>query len=136
MGQMLVEGGRPEANLTRARGMIERAARERCRIVVLPECLDLGWTDGSAAEIAEPIPGRHVDQLRRAAADFSIYVVAGLVERSGDKLHNSAVLISDSGKILLKHRRISELDFARELYTCGEGLGVAHTPLGVIGVPI
>jgi predicted amidohydrolase len=44
MGQMRVEGGAPDANLDRAVEMIRKAAAARCDVVVLPECLDLGWT--------------------------------------------------------------------------------------------
>ena len=44
MAQMLVEGGRLGENLRRAAEMIAAAASQGCQIVVLPECLDLGWT--------------------------------------------------------------------------------------------
>ncbi len=44
MGQILVEGGRVKANLKRAVTMIKKAAAEGCDIIVLPECLDVGWT--------------------------------------------------------------------------------------------
>ena len=44
MGQILVEGGEASANLKRAWSMIGRAADAVCRAVVLPECLDLGWS--------------------------------------------------------------------------------------------
>lgn len=47
MAQILVEGGRPQANLDRAVGMIRRAAGEGCRLVVLPECLELDRPFGS-----------------------------------------------------------------------------------------
>ena len=35
LAQILVEGGRPDDNL-------DRAEAEGCRLVVLPECMDLG----------------------------------------------------------------------------------------------
>jgi len=59
MAQTLVEGGRPGPNLDRAVAAIESACELGCRLVVLPECLDLGWTDPSARELAVPIPGPH-----------------------------------------------------------------------------
>ena len=79
LAQMLVEGGQPAANIARAVAMIERAAAEGCRLVVLPECLDLGWTDPSARELAQSIPGPRSATLGRAAADNRIHVAAGLV---------------------------------------------------------
>jgi predicted amidohydrolase len=86
MAQMLVECGKPEANLERAEGYIRKAAAEGATIVVLPECLDLGWTEENSRKLAQPIPGPHSERLARAARAASIYVVAGLVERDGERL--------------------------------------------------
>lgn len=61
MAQILIEGGRPEANLNRAENVVRQAAARECRLVVLPECLDLGWTDPSARDLAQPLPGPHTD---------------------------------------------------------------------------
>jgi len=136
MGQMLVEGGNPAGNLQRATAMIRQAAKEGCATIVLPECLNLGWTHPSARELADTIPGRDSDILAQAAREAQIYVVAGLVERDGEKLYNAAVLISPDGTIQLKHRKINELDIAHDLYSLGENLSVVQTPLGTIGVDI
>src|SRR5215210_1608511 len=84
MAQILIEGGQPDANLGRAVRAIGEAAAQDCRLVVLPECLDLGWTDPSARELARPIAGPHADVLIRAARENRVYLAAGLVERAGD----------------------------------------------------
>ncbi len=136
MGQMLVEGGQLEENLRRAVGMICQAASRGCQVIVLPECLDLGWTHSSARRLAEPIPGGPSDRLSQAARDSGISVVAGLTERFEDRIFNAAVLIAPSGEILLKHRKINVLDIAQDLYATGDRLSVARTPLGTIGVNI
>jgi predicted amidohydrolase len=136
MGQMLVEMGEAERNLQRAAGMIRQAAASGCRILVLPECLDLGWTFPDAARVAQPIPGPHSDQLCAAAREAGIFVVAGLTESDGGRVYNAAVLISEQGQVLLKHRKINELDIGREIYHPGRSLAVAETPLGAIGVTI
>ena len=136
MGQILVEGGAVEANLGRAVSMIEKAAENGCKIVILPECLDCGWTYPDSARLAKPIPGELSDILAKAAAKYNIYVVAGLAERAGVQIYNTAVLISDNGDILLKHRKINVLTIAQDIYSIGDRLGVAHTPLGTIGIDI
>ena len=136
MGQMLVEGGKLGENLARAERMVRDAASEGCKIVVLPECLDLGWTHSSARRLAEPIPGGPSDRLAQAARGAGIYVAAGLTERCDDRLFNAAVLIAPDGRILLKHRKINVLDIAQDLYATGDRLAVAHTPLGTIGVNV
>jgi predicted amidohydrolase len=136
MAQMLVCGGQPTANLDRAEALIADAADRGCQLVVLPECLDLGWTDPSARRLAQPIPGPHSKRLVDAAVRRGIYIVAGLVERVGGRLYNSAVLIDPRGEILLVHRKINELEIAHDLYSIGDRLAVAHTDLGILGISI
>src|SRR5690242_19999105 len=97
MAQILVEPGCPQANLDSAADAIQQAASQGCRLVVLPECLDFGWGDPSARELAQPIPGSHVERLQTAARKHRIHVAAGMVERAGNRLFNAAVLISPSG---------------------------------------
>jgi predicted amidohydrolase len=136
MGQIRVDAGRVEANLCRAVEMIGRAAGERCEIVVLPECLDVGWAADEARELAQPIPGPSSDVLVGAAREHQIHVVAGITERVGERTYNTAVLIDPSGKILLCHRKLNELDIAHPFYSIGDSLRVAETSLGTIAVNI
>lgn len=136
MGQMLVEGGKAEANLSRATGMIKNAAEQGCSVIVLPECLDLGWANPAARELTQPIPGAFSDIVCQAARDSRIYVVAGLTERAGDRIYNAALLISADGQILLKHRKINILTDVEGMYSVGDSLAVATTHLATIGVDI
>ena len=136
MAQILVEGGQPESNLTRAVTRIQEAADRGCKFVVLPECMDLGWTHPSARELAQPIPGAHFQTLSRAASTNEIYVVAGLVERDGERFFNSAILISPNGELLSLHRKINELSIAHDLYSIGDRLTVADTEFGKVAVNI
>jgi len=136
MGQLLVEGGEPERNLIRAEQMIEEAAGSQCQVVLLPECLDLGWTHPSAKTEALPIPSRYSEQLCESARKNNIYVSAGLTEKRDDRVYNSAVLINNVGEIILKYRKINVLDVGLEFYAIGQSLGVVETPLGTIGLNI
>lgn len=136
MAQMLVDGGQAAVNLARAKNFIREGAARDCRLVVLPECLDLGWTDPSARNLAQPIPGVHSQQLAEAAVSSGVYVVAGLVERDGEHLYNAAVLIDPHGEILLVHRKINELEIAHDLYSIGDRLAVARTELGTLAINI
>jgi predicted amidohydrolase len=136
MGQVLVEGGEADANMDRAAAMIGEAAKAGCSVVVLPECLDAGWTWPDARRLACPIPGPRSDVLAAEARRHSIHVVAGLTERDGDRVYNAAILVSAEGELLLKHRKINELDIGRPFYDTGDRLGVARTPIGVIGITL
>lgn len=136
MGQMLVEGGEPLRNLERAVKMIREAAEKKCDLILLPETLDLGWTHPSALTEAEPVPGVHSQKLCSAARENKIWVCAGLTEKSGDQVFNAAVLINDLGELVLKYRKINELEIALPFYERGQNLNVADTPFGKIGVNI
>ena len=119
LGQLLVEGGKVEENLLRAEEMVKAGAQEGCRAIVLPECLDTGWTDPGACKLARPIPGETSDRLCQVAKANKVMIVAGLTELDGSRIYNSAVLVDETGKILLKHRKINVLKIAQDLYGIG-----------------
>lgn len=136
LGQMLVVPGELSANVARACDMIGEAGRAGCDIIVLPECLDIGWTDLRAAELATAIPGPVTDRLTRQCRDHAIYAAAGITERDGDTVRNSAILIDRSGEILAHHRKINELPFAQRVYRPGQSLRVVDTEFGVVALNI
>jgi predicted amidohydrolase len=136
MAQTLVVGGEPEANLERAMQAVQEAGARQCDAVVLPECLDLGWTHPSARGKAEPIPGRHSKVLADAAREAGIWLAAGLVERAGEHIYNSAVLYAPSGELVLRHRKLNELTLAHDLYRLGTSVQVVDTDLGRVGLLI
>src|SRR4030095_15426324 len=73
MAQMMVEAGKLDANLDRATKRISEAAEHGAKLVVLPEVMDLGWTDPSAKTLAYEIPdGKTCRQLRDAAVKHNI----------------------------------------------------------------
>ena len=137
MAQMRVIGGDLRGNLLRAARFTERAAAGGADVVVLPEAMDCGWSDESAREDAGLIPdGETFGYLSDLAREHALYVCAGLTERDGQGLFNSAVLIDRSGKLLIKHRKINELAFARKIYQTGEGVQTCSTEFGTVGVMI
>lgn len=138
MAQMSVKAGDIETNLARAESMIAQAAEAGCKFVVLPECMDAGWTEDGAAALAQPIPGATSDRLCRSASRNGIHVVSGLTEldEEAGRIYNAAVLISPAGEILSKHRKINEIDFARNIYSLGSSLNVVRTGFGAVGVVI
>lgn len=136
LGQLLVEGGEPDRNLERACRMIEEAKGKGCDVVLLPECLDLAWTHPSAKTEARPVPGPYSDVLCREAARHGLFLCAGLTERDGDKVYNTAIFVDPAGAIRLKYRKINELEVGHEFYELGTWLGTVETPFGRVGVNI
>lgn len=135
--QMKVRGGRPDANLRRGLAFVAEAAAAGAQVVVLPEAFTLGWTDPSALAMVEAVPGGPACQaLAGAAAEHGVFVCAGLVERAGERVYNTAVLVGPGGEVLLAHRKIYELEVAHGLYALGDRLGVVETPLGTFGLMV
>ena len=137
LAQMLVTGGDKTGNLTRAEQAIAEAAQRGSSAVVLPEVLDLGWTDPSCEAGAEPIPeGEPCRRLSRAAAQSGVYVCAGLTERCDGSVYNAAVLLGPDGSHLCTHRKINELEIGHPYYDLGDRLTVVRTDIGTVGVMI
>jgi len=135
--QMKVEGGKRAANLAKAREMIQKAAVQGADIVLLPEAMDLGWAHPSALKEATSIPdGETCQMLKMSAIDNQIYICSGLVEKAGDEVFNSALVLSPTGEILMHHRKINVLDIAQDYYGQGRGLEVIETRFGSIGLMI
>ncbi len=135
--QMRVVGGDRPANLAHAGEMIASAAAHGAQFILLPEAMDLGWTDPSALNEAEPIPdGITFSYLADKARKHRVYVCSGLIEKAGDKVFNSAVIINPEGELILLHRKLNELDIGHPYYALGERLNVCETEYGTIGLMI
>ncbi len=137
MIQMNVVGGQLHENLTRAESLVKEAASKGAEVAVLPECMDLGWTHPSSKIKATTIPdGEVFTRLSKIAKKFNIFICSGMTEREGDKVYNAAVLIDNHGKLLLRHRKINELDIGKPYYATGDRINVVDTSLGRIGLMI
>lgn len=135
--QMYVEPGALQKNLEHANDLISEAAMAGADVVLLPEVMDLGWTHPSARQLADSVPGGVAcSSLCKAAVDNNVYLCAGIVERDGDHIYNSAVIIDNKGKVLIKHRKLNELDIAHDVYDQGDRLNVCQTPWGTFGLLI
>lgn len=136
LAQSLVLPGDVDGNLQRAEEMVAEAATQGCDIVVLPECVDVGWTDVRATELAQPIPGSTSDALCNMARKHGVMIASGLTEREGDGVFNAAILADRTGEIIARHRKINELDFAKKIYGVGKELKVVETEFGPVALNI
>ncbi len=135
--QMRLVGGDTHANVQHACEQIGLAARHGASVVLLPEALPLGWTHSSALTLAEEIPeGTFCQRLIQAAQEHRVWICSGIIERAGDQIFNSAVLVSPTGTVLARHRKLNELALGHELYAQGDRLQVVPTPMGTLGVMI
>jgi len=137
MIQMRVMPGDKAGNVRQASQLVATAAAQGAQVAVLPEAMLAGWTDSSCSALADEIPaGESCRFLARLAVMHRLFLCAGIVERDGDRVFNSAVLLGPDGGLLLHHRKIHELEMGHSCYAHGDRLGVARTPLACFGVMI
>ena len=109
-------------------------------LVVLPEL----WVPGAFAysgfeATANKLGAGAMAEIAAATREIGSYVLAGTyIERRGDELHNTAVLLSPSGEIVHTYRKIHLFGFDRgeaTVLTAGDNWTVATLPqLPVLGM--
>jgi predicted amidohydrolase len=95
-----------EKNLDLWCAKIDEAGRRGCDIVGLGEAILKVGTNAGADERAAPIPGPHTKRLGEAARRNNLWVVAGLAERVGRRVYNTAVLLDRKGRLAGTYRKI------------------------------
>ncbi len=109
-------------------GAIERlagkAVEEGAELVSFSECCISGYTflenlsRDEVAALAERVPrGPSTEQLVAISRSLGACLGAGLVEKEGDRLYNTYVVVSPEG-FVAKHRKIHA--FINECVTCGD----------------
>jgi predicted amidohydrolase len=139
LAQIPVEDGNLEQNIRLAEAAASQAASQKADLLSLPEAADWGWLYQQARRDALPIPGRYTDFLAGVAKRHQMWISAGCLERDGEKVYNSAVILDRAGRIVLKHRKIDTLDWlTKHLYDRGrsEDIKVIDTEFGRIGLTI
>ena len=130
----------PAANLAALERKIAEAAALGADIVVAPEAVLTGLinNDDPAHDLplGQPIPGPATTALGVCCRRHRMWLAFGLLERDGDKLYDSAVLIDSEGSIRLKYRRNQPQWHGRNadptVYREGDRIDAVTTPFGVM----
>jgi predicted amidohydrolase len=120
--------------------LIAEAAGQGAGLVVLPELANSGYVFQSREEafaLAEEIPaGPTTRQWAEAARAHGLYIAAGIAERAGEVLYNSAVLIGPEGHIGT-FRKMHLWNEENLFFEPGDlGFPVFRTAIGRIGLLI
>ncbi len=136
--QMAPATGDVTGNLDRIAELAARREAAESDLLIFPELAVSGpIKDAAAAErVAEPVPGPATERLREIAAERGALVVAGLAEQDGDRLFNSAVLVSPEGVVGI-YRKLHLTTEDKVWAAPGDGgLPTFDTPVGRIGLLI
>lgn len=137
MCQIVCLDGDRRGNFARAENAIREAKETGADLACLPETAIYGWVNPDAHTRACPIPGEDSQRLCELARQYEIFLCAGLAEKDGERLYDSALLIDDAGRILLKHRKIILLEWLMAPpYSSGHEVKVVQTRLGRVGILI
>lgn len=118
----------------------ERAIAQGAAVVVLPELASSGYVFRSRDEAfaaSEVVGDGPVTRAwSEVAARHAVYLVAGLTEREGGKLFNSAVMYGPGGH-LATYRKVHLWDEEALYFEPGDhGFPVVTTPIGRLGMMI
>ena len=95
--------GDKDYNIDKIEQRAEDAGKRNANIVIFPELSLTGYSVRDLAyELAEPVPGPSVKLLERIAEKEEMYMVCGMLERSGKAraiLYNTAILLGPKGYI-------------------------------------
>src|SRR5687767_10083658 len=89
-------------NVESVRRALRQAASAGARLVIFPECALTGYCFTSRAEAlphAEPLSGPATRVLLDDCRQLGVWLVAGLLERDGDRLFNAAALLGPDGQV-------------------------------------
>jgi len=116
---------------------VEATVRGKTDVILLPEGITVVGTGKTYAEVAETIPGPTTVRLGELARKRSSYVAAGIYEREGAAIYNTAVLIDRAGNVEGKYRKVylprEEIEAG---LTPGSDYPVFRTDFGTVGLMI
>lgn len=146
-----------DAGTTKAEECIEVAASQGAKLAVFPEAFIGGYPKGSAfgsagglraprggeeyvrySNGAIRVDGPEVDRPGNAADEHDIYLVVGMIERAGNTLYCTALLISPQNGLVGNHRKLMPTVAERLVWCFGDGstLDTMETPMGTVGLVI
>lgn len=138
--QMEPRVGQKHENVAKSLRYIEEAAKNGAALVVLPELANTGYVFADRDEafaLAENLPnGETVQTWADAARRLGVHIVAGIAEREGNGLYNSAVFVGPSGYIGT-YRKLHLWNNEHVFFEPGNrGVLVFHSALGRIAIAI
>ena len=138
--QMEPHVGAKRDNVARSIRHIESAAKNGASLVVLPELANSGYVFADRDEafsLAEELPNGETTRIfTEAAQRLGIHIVAGIAERAGERLYNSAIFTGPSGPIGV-YRKLHLWGDEKRFFEPGDlGVPVFDTPLGRIAIAI
>ncbi len=95
-----------ESNIKRIQAFIRESAAKGARVAVFPECALSGYYEHVITNLTPERIAQAEHNIADTCRDSSMYAVVGLPFRDGDKLFNSAAVITPEGKVLERYHKV------------------------------
>jgi predicted amidohydrolase len=130
-----VEGG--EANVRKLLEVARKGLTKPVDLIVFGEGVTVVGSVKKYHEVAEAADGYTARILGELAREKKSYVVAGIYERDGDFIYNTAILLNREGKLAGKYRKVMlpREEIERGLAP-GDRMSVFQTDFGKLGIMI
>lgn len=143
-----------KAATDKAIGLVKEAANEGAELIVFPEAFIGGYPKGTSYgavigsrtergrqeylhyyEGAVTLDGEEVARLAEAAQEFKVALVVGVIERLGNTLYCTALLIHPEDGVVGHHRKLMPTGSERLVWGFGDGstLDTMDTSVGRVG---
>lgn len=135
--QLEIKDRPKEENIAYALKMIDQATGSD--LILLPEIWPCGYFsfDRYRSE-SEPVDGPTVEAFKQKAVEHNCHILMGsLVEREGEDLYNTCLLLDPQGRIMARYRKVHLFGYhsdERRLLTAGKEVVVVETPWGMAGI--
>ncbi len=131
------DSGGPAENVAKFVETVRNTVGPETDLILLPEGITVVGTGRGYLEVAEPVPGPTTRKLGDLAREKTAYIVAGIYEREGEAVYNTAVLIGRDGELVGRYRKVylprEEIEGG---ITPGSHYPVFDTDFGRIGIMI
>lgn len=112
----------------------------RADLAVFPELFTTGYRRAGMdhASLAEPVPGGpSLQRLARAARNARLAVAGTMLERDGERVYDTAIVVGSNGEVVAKYRKTHLYPAEVPYFSPGDQLVVAGLPNGVaVGLAI
>jgi len=115
----------------------EKTVTGKVDVILFPEGMTVAETGKEYADVAETVPGPTTARLSELARQKNAYVAAGLYERAGSAIYNTAVLIGRKGELVGKYHKVYlPREEIEDGLTPGSDYPVFQTDFGIVGLMI
>lgn len=136
-----------QQNISKALDMVESAALNDAKLIILPEMFNCPYENIKFSEYAEPVDNSPtLNAMSEAALKLNIHLIAGSIpEKTSQGIYNTSFVFNPSGEIIGFHRKMHLFDIdvpgkiifkESDTLKSGNNITVIETDLCKIGLGI